>query len=488
MPVIDLVRDGPVIGALSGEDLPPGSEPGVDSPAYVVFTSGSTGRPKGVVVTHRSLVNLLWSMARRPGFSTQDRLLAVTTIAFDIAAAELLLPLIAGGRVVIADRAEVMDGFALVSRIRISGATMVQATPSLWRLLVDAGFRSSPGLTMIAGGEPLPRDLADTLMAGGGALWNAYGPTETTIWSSLSRVGAGPITIGEPLLNTQLHVLDSRDRPTPAGVEGELFIGGAGLARGYFGRDDLTAEVFRPVAWPGSPARRLYRTGDRAKRLADGSIQLIGRVDNQIKLRGFRIELEEIEAVLRRCPGVAGAAVALRDVPGEDRRLFGCLVPLSDGSVTGQAAGAFAVAHLPDYMVPRTWVHLSALPLTPNGKLDRRQLSAIALDDLPGEPKKTPESPMQIRLAEIFRDVLHLREVGVDDNLFSLGADSLQLFRIAARMRSGGIALDVRDLMKHPTIASLAETAGSGEIAVAPDSIPSLRAFRRNSARVADHA
>ena len=484
-PVIDILGEAAAIAAQSGEDLPGSLAHDVDRPAYVVFTSGSTGRPKGVEVTQRSLVNLLWSMARRPGLTDRDRLLAVTTVAFDIAAAELMLPLIVGGRVVIADRDEVLDGFALVSRMEAAGITVVQATPSLWRLLVDAGFRSRPGLTMICGGEPLPRDLADTLMAGGGDLWNAYGPTETTIWSSLKHVGAGPITIGEPVLNTQFHVLDGRDRPTAVGVEGELFIGGAGLARGYVGRDDLTAAVFRTVALPGLAPQRLYKTGDRARRLADGAIQLVGRADNQVKLRGFRIELEEIETVLRQCPGVGAAAVAVREFPGEDRRLVAFLVPAPGVPLAKDAVAGFAAARLPDYMVPRTWMPLDALPLTPNGKLDRRQLASVPVEAAAAESRRQPATPMQLRLAEVVRDVLHLDEIGLDDNLFTLGLDSLQLFRIAARMRNAGIVIEVRDLMLHPTLAALAEkaeTSGAGE---APSAVPSLRAFRRNAPKVA---
>ena len=484
IPTIDLVRDEAAIGALAGDPLPTAAWRSADSAAYVIFTSGSTGRPKGVVITHRSLANLLWSMARRPGFAASDTLLAVTTIAFDIAGAELLLPLLTGGRVVIADRAEVMDGFSLVTRMGSSAANVVQATPSLWRLLLDAGFRSWSGLTMICGGEPLPRDLADLLLEGGGALWNAYGPTETTIWSSLQQIhpGSDPITIGTPLLNTQFHVLDARDQLTAAGVSGELFIGGDGLALGYFGRDDLTAAAFRTISLPGARPQRLYRTGDRARRMADGTIQLIGRTDNQIKLRGFRIELEEIETVLRRCPGVSAVAVALRELPGSDRRLVGYLVPAAGADVPVPTIAAFAAANLPDYMVPKAWIRLSALPLTPNGKLDRRGLRDVEVGEALATPAASlPTSPMQVRLSDIIRDVLHLGPVGIDENLFAIGADSLQLFRIAARLRKAGIGLDVRDLMQYPTIVELAEVADASQSRPDRNVGPSLRAFRRQA-------
>ncbi|MDX7950260.1 amino acid adenylation domain-containing protein [Lichenihabitans sp. Uapishka_5] len=487
---LDIAQDKFRIDAMPQDALAPAAGPDGDDLAYVIFTSGSTGRPKGVAIAHRSLTNLLWSMARRPGMTAQDTLLAVTTIGFDIAGAELLLPLVVGGRVVIADRSEVTDGFALVKRIADAGATVVQATPSLWRILLEAGFASWPGLTMIAGGEALPLDLARQLLAGGGTLWNAYGPTETTIWSSLGQVHGedDPITIGSPILNTTFHILDDRLQLCPIGVEGELFIGGAGLAQGYFRRDDLTMAAFREIAVPDLGSPRLYRTGDRVRRLADGTIQHLGRHDGQVKLRGFRIELEEIESVLRRCPGVEAAAVALRTPPGGEPRLVGYAVTKDDGIA---ACASDAARHLPDYMVPKAWMRLDALPLTPNGKLDRRALPdppPIEIAAQRAMPVASPKTPLQADLVRIIADVLHVEEVGIEDNIFALGADSLKIFRIASRLRTEKIPLDARDLMQRPTVASLSEAMPPMGQVIAMDvaRAPALRSFRRAPVPVGD--
>ncbi len=480
-PVIDLDASEASVRVDSAPSTPLEVDQDAERTAYVIFTSGSTGRPKGVAVAHRSLTNLLRSMQRRPGFTARDTLLAVTTIGFDIAGAELLLPLIVGGCVVIADREEVTAGFPLVERIRTANATMVQATPSLWRILSESGFRSHPGLTMISGGEPLPRDLADTLLEGGGALWNAYGPTETTIWSSLDPVtpGSGPITIEHPVLNTQLYVLDDQHCLTPIGVPGDLFIGGEGLARGYFGRQDLTDAAFRLITLPGRTPQRLYRTGDVAKRLAGGAIQLLGRKDAQIKLRGFRIELEDIEAVLRRAEGVGAVAASLRVSPEGESKLVAYVVPSSTTAPASSALATYAVANLPDYMVPRQWVSLAALPLTPNGKLDRRALPEPTA--IPAASTSTPAAPLtalQARLAQIVREVLRIGSFGIDDSIFALGADSLHVFRIAARMRAEALGLDARDLLLNPTIRDLAVAAAAAQDS-AGDAAPALQAFRR---------
>ena len=314
--------------------LAPGASANAEATAYLIYTSGSTGAPKGVEVTHRSLVNLLCSIAHRPGVGRTDTLLAITTIAFDIAALELFTPLLAGGTVAIARRDDVSDGNRLLAAIDRSEATILQGTPASWRLMLEAGFRSRPGFKMLCGGEALPRDLANQLLEGGGALWNMYGPTETTVWSSCGEVLAGndPITIGQPIANTQLHVLDRYDQPAPFGVPGQLHIGGDGVAKGYFRQDALTAEKFIPD--PFKLSARLYRTGDVARRLPSGEIQVLGRADTQIKLRGFRIELEEIEAVLSR--SVGAAAVALREDTAGKPMLVGYLAGASaDASVGG---------------------------------------------------------------------------------------------------------------------------------------------------------
>jgi amino acid adenylation domain-containing protein len=450
--------------------LAPGANTNAEATAYLIYTSGSTGAPKGVEVTHRSLVNLLCSIAHRPGVGRADTLLAITTIAFDIAALELFTPLLVGGTVAIARREDVSDGNRLLASIDRSGATILQGTPASWRLMLEAGFRSRPGFKMLCGGEALPRDLGDRLVEGGGTLWNMYGPTETTVWSSCGKVlaGNGPITIGQPIANTQLHVLDRYDQPAPFGVSGQLHIGGDGVAKGYFRRDALTAERF--VSDPFGLSPLLYRTGDVVRRLPSGEIQVLGRADKQIKLRGFRIELEEIEAVLSR--SVGAAAVALReDTPGKPI-LVGYLARASVEDRSDEALCAKLAEDLPDYMIPAIWVRLDSLPVTPNGKLDRAALPAPDVSAAQEQVFAAPETPLEASLASIWAEVLKVDQVSRDSDLFSLGADSIHLFQIAARANRQGIALSARQLLDHRTVAALAAAlATEGETpSAAPES------------------
>ncbi|QKW05282.1 amino acid adenylation domain-containing protein [Streptomyces sp. NA04227] len=302
-------------------------EAGPDDLAYVIYTSGSTGRPKGVEIEHRALGNFLHAMKERPGIEPGDTLFAVTTLAFDISVLELMLPLVEGARVVLCDRGTAADGERLAAALSESGANLMQATPATWRMLLDAGWRGGEGFTVLAGGEALPAELAGRLLATGVQLWNMYGPTETTIWSSVARVGHGPVTIGEPIANTELLVLDDAGALAPLGVPGELCIGGDGLARGYLGRPELTTERFVPHPFPSRPGERLYRTGDLVRRRGDGSIEFLGRLDHQVKLRGYRIELGEIESVLAQQDSVDNAVVLVReDTPG-DQRLVAYVIP-----------------------------------------------------------------------------------------------------------------------------------------------------------------
>ncbi|HEX2078089.1 MAG TPA: amino acid adenylation domain-containing protein, partial [Longimicrobium sp.] len=338
--------------------------------AYVIYTSGSTGRPKGVMVRHGAVAGFLQAMARAPGLAPGDVLLAVTTLSFDIAVLELMLPLAVGARVRVASREAAADPVRL--RGLLAGVTAMQATPSTWRMLLDSGWTPPRALSVLCGGEALPRELAERLMAGGAPLWNLYGPTETTIWSAALRVepGAGPVPVGGPIDNTQLHVLDGALHPAPVGVFGELYIGGEGLARGYLRRPALTAERFVPDPCSPVPGARLYRTGDRVRRLRDGTLEISGRLDTQVKLRGFRIELGEVEGALRDHPAVRQAAAAVReDVPG-DQRLVAYVVPAEGADApTAAALRTFLGGRLPEHMLPTTLVLLDALPLTPNGKI-----------------------------------------------------------------------------------------------------------------------
>jgi len=489
VPVIRLDQDAKAISSMTG--LPLKTLP-VDTTAsaYIIFTSGSTGMPKGVEVSHRSLTNFLLSMAREPGFSAEDTLVAVTTISFDIAGLELYLPLISGGKVVIASRSEVQDGFALAKLVCDHGATVLQATPTLWQMLVEAGLKDRPALKMLCGGEPLPKELARSLLQIGGELWNMYGPTETTIWSSLQRVTDAdqPITIGHPIANTQLFILDQSENIAPVGVVGELHIGGDGLAEGYFDRLDLTEKAFVPHCFAIGRPMRLYKTGDIGRRLADGSLQLLGRRDQQIKLRGFRIELGDIEAVISKAEGVRQCATVVAENAKGDRSLVCYIVPAAEGGDALAAdIAAHAKANLPAHMVPSFWVMENELPQTANGKLDRKTLQQRGVPQRGTAPTKVqPKTEMEQRLLAIWQDVLNLGDIGIDDNLYALGADSLAIFRIAARMRDNGLPLEAKHLLRHPTIAALATFADAqGEDLSDPVRlhIPSLRDFRNGARR-----
>lgn len=468
------------------EDLPSDTM----APAYVIFTSGSTGTPKGVEVSHRSLVNFLTSMAREPGFTQDDTIVAVTTVSFDIAGLELYLPLVTGGKVVIADRGQVQDGFALIRLVQECGATVLQATPTLWQMLVEAGIGKVSGLKMLCGGEQLPKDLAKALVGMGAELWNMYGPTETTIWSSVQRIldDDAPITIGHPVANTELHIIDGNGRLAPVGVAGELHIGGDGLARGYFERPDLTEKAFVECDIGTAGVRRLYKTGDVGKRLTDGSLQLLGRRDNQIKLRGFRIELGDIESVVSQVAGVRQCAVVgVRNGKGDPALVCYFVAEPGVPAPSGESLATHARLQLPAYMVPAYWQLEQALPQTGNGKLDR---NALAKRGLPQREtvsiKVAPRTEIEEKLAEIWKTVLNMDDIGVEDNLYALGADSLTIFRIAARMLDEGLPLEAKHLLRHPSIAELAayadeqEKTGLGDMAC---QIPSLADFRNGARR-----
>ncbi|WP_413988224.1 amino acid adenylation domain-containing protein [Labrys okinawensis] len=460
-------------------------EVGGDDLAYVIFTSGSTGKPKGVEVSHGSVANFLASMRIEPGFTANDRLLAVTTISFDIAALELYLPLITGGSVVIAPQSETADGFALLKRLNESGATVMQATPITWVILLESGFKPSPKLKMLCGGEALPRSLADQLVQNGGALWNMYGPTETTIWSSIAPIKPGPepITVGQPIANTQFHILDKFDRVVPVGVVGELHIGGDGVAHGYFRRPELTAEKFIADPIAGKSGARLYRTGDLARLMPGGRLQLLGRNDHQVKLRGFRIELGEIEAALGKA-GLDVAAVLLReDTPG-DPRLVAYFEAPEQKAPRIETLRAAVAETLPDYMVPSQWIRLDAMPRNSSGKLDRRSLPKP--DNTLVEEQSTyvaPNNETEATLAQICAEVLGQSRVSTEDDLLALGADSIHIFQIVARANQAGLSLSAKTLLQNRTIARAAATVSTIAPLVDRPELPQLvrvaRAGRR---------
>jgi amino acid adenylation domain-containing protein len=429
--------------------------------AYVIYTSGSTGRPKGVQVSHGALANFLGSMRQTLGITGRDALLAVTTLSFDIAALELFLPLTVGARVELVPREVAADGARLTARLRETGATFLQATPASWRLLLDAGWEGTPGLSMLCGGEALPRTLADQLLGRGACLWNLYGPTETTIWSSADRVGADPgpsVPIGRAIANTSLYVLDAQLRPVPIGVAGELYIGGAGLARGYLNRPALTAERFVPDPFSDRPGARIYRTGDLARWRSDGRLEYLGRLDHQVKIRGHRIELGEIEAVLAMQPGIRQAVVVAHEEPSGGSRLVAYLVPRDETAPTVATLRAALESALPDYMIPSAFVVRESLPLTPNGKLDRAALPAPEGDRSSASAGfVAPRDPVEETIAVAWSAVLGLPRIGVDDNYFELGGHSLLATQIVARVRDAfGVEVPLRVLFEAPTVAGLA--------------------------------
>ncbi|UQZ44051.1 non-ribosomal peptide synthetase DhbF [Bacillus subtilis] len=427
----------------------------LDHPAYIIYTSGSTGRPKGVVVTQKSLSNFLLSMQEAFSLGEEDRLLAVTTVAFDISALELYLPLISGAQIVIAKKETIREPQALAQMIENFDINIMQATPTLWHALVTSEPEKLRGLRVLVGGEALPSGLLQALQDLHCSVTNLYGPTETTIWSAaafLEEGLQGVPPIGKPIWNTQVYVLDNGLQPVPPGVVGELYIAGTGLARGYFHRPDLTAERF--VADPyGPPGTRMYRTGDQARWRADGSLDYIGRADHQIKIRGFRIELGEIDAVLANHPHIEQAAVVVREDQPGDKRLAAYVV--ADAAIDTAELRRYMGASLPDYMVPAAFVEMDELPLTPNGKLDRKALPAP--DFSTSVSDRAPRTPQEEILCDLFAEVLGLARVGIDDSFFELGGHSLLAARLMSRIREVmGAELGIAKLFDEPTVAGLA--------------------------------
>ncbi|VBX64313.1 non-ribosomal peptide synthase [Burkholderia pseudomallei] len=459
VPVVLLDADGPAIDACPDHNPDDAGRDArtLSSLAYVIYTSGSTGRPKGVMIEHRNLANLLGAMGEQPGIGAHDVLLAVTSLSFDIAALELFLPLLHGARAVIAARDDAADPARLAHLIESSGASLMQATPSTWRMLAQHGWpRSARPLTLLCGGEALPPALAERLLAHVPAIWNLYGPTETTVWSTVRRVTTPVVDIGGPLANTQVYVLDERLRPAPIGVAGELYIGGAGVARGYLNRPELTRERF--VDDPFRRGGRLYRTGDLARRRADGNLEYLGRNDFQVKIRGFRIELGEIEAQLAKAHGVQGVALAARDTPTADKRLVAYYV----GDASAAALREHAAARLPAYMVPAAYVRLAAWPLTPNGKLDRAALPAPDDEAYARAEYEAPRGEHECKLAAIWRAVLQVERIGRHDDFFELGGHSLLAVRAITAMRDAfGSDTSLRDLFARPVLKDLAEHAST---------------------------
>ncbi|MEM9087123.1 MAG: amino acid adenylation domain-containing protein [Cyanobacteria bacterium P01_F01_bin.53] len=443
--------------------------PTPDSLAYLIYTSGSTGNPKGVPITHRSLSNLLGAMATHLQVKPTDTFMAVTTLAFDIAALELFLPLISGACLLLASNETARNSHQLIAYLDTYGVDIMQATPATWRLLLGSGWAGQNGLRILCGGEALDISLAHSLLNCGEEVWNVYGPTETTIWSSALALSKemlthGTVPIGHPIDNTQFHVLDEQQQPVPLGVAGELHIGGLGLSPGYWNREDLTREKFIDgLRLHSDQPITLYRTGDRVRYREDGTLEYLGRLDYQAKLRGYRIELGEIETAIARHKQIAQAVVVLQGEAPEHQQLAAYVTLTNSEHDTAieteqrivQDVRSQLTQHLPHYMVPTAYQVLPAFPLTPNGKVNRQALPTITTATT--TPDTRPKTSIETVLADIWCAILPLDTVGIHDNFFEMGGHSLLVVNAQSKIRQKlGVELSMVDLFRYPTLSTLA--------------------------------
>ena len=408
--------------------------------AYILYTSGSTGNPKGVQITHESLVNFLLSMQKTPGLSDYDKLLAITTLSFDISGLEIFLPLITGAQLIVASKEETKDGRLLLEKMK--DATVMQATPSTWKLILESGWIEKLNLKALCGGEALSRDLADKLLERVDSLWNMYGPTETTIWSSCAKVEAdnGIIHLGKPIANTQFYIVDKNNRFCPPGIAGELLIGGKGLSTGYLNRENLTNERFISNPFDKERKTKVYKTGDLVRLTPKKELEFLGRIDSQVKIRGFRIEIGEIETLIRRNDFIKDCAVVLKEFGSDDKKIIAFYIANSLGSdenisvnpnsISEKLRGALK-ERLPDYMMPSLFVQLDSFPLTPNNKVDKKSLGNYDISNLIiRDDRANPETFTEKLLVQIWEDILGIQGVGIDDNFFEIGGHSI----LAAQM------------------------------------------------------
>ena len=442
-------------------DQPVPSEVGPSNLAYVIYTSGSTGKPKGVQLEHRSLANLLCSMREEPGINESDVLLSITTISFDLSVPDIFLPLMAGARLVIASREATFDGKLLKSLLKSSNATFMQATPTTWQLLLEAGWTGDRKLKAIVGGEAVSPELARKLAASCGSVWNMYGPTETTVWSSGYRIEGRDersVPIGTPIANTSLYVLGPNRKPLPYGAEGELYVGGDGLARGYFEQPELTAEKFVHDPFSSRAGARMYRTGDLARYRPDGNLEFLGRIDHQVKIRGFRIELGEIEAVLEQHAAVKQAVAVARDDEFGSKYLAAYFTPRRSATFSQSGLREHLRKQLPEYMIPSALVAVREFPLSPNGKVDRKALPTPQADDYHREREYVaPRDKVEKKLVAIWEEVLGVKPVGIRDGFFDLGGKSLQAARLFTKMIGAfHKELPLTTLIQSPTVELLA--------------------------------
>ncbi|MDF1812116.1 MAG: amino acid adenylation domain-containing protein [Verrucomicrobiales bacterium] len=483
---VESTADAPVVSGVTAKSL-----------AYIIYTSGSTGIPKGVEIPHRAAVNFLSSMLETPGMTSEDKLLAVTTLSFDISLLEMFLPLLAGATVVIAGADDVKDGRRIANLLNEEDITVMQATPATWQMLLDSGWEGNSELRALCGGEALNRNLANTLVNSAKEVWNLYGPTETTVWSTVEKMAEdeGSVTIGRPITNTEIYILDSNHSPVPAGFTGELWIGGDGLARGYRNRPELTEEAFQKIEI-GGKTRRLYRTGDLARWNRDGRLECLGRVDFQVKVRGVRIELGDIEAQMETFPGIKSAVVAKREDLPSGEGLVGYYIAEGDGVADSSSLRSYLADKLPASYVPAYFQEMKEFPLTPNKKTDRKRLPSPKFGS-DSDKRVDPETETQKALWDVFSGNFETTEFGITDNFFELGGDSLMALRILVEVTDKtGCEVPVDAFLTHPTVEQLAAYIDAGgpnsgsagtlgeevelddldhiEIELAPDSLPEL--------------
>lgn len=451
---------------------------------YILYTSGSTGLPKGVQITHQNLINLLYSFQSTPGINQDDVLLAVTTISFDMSVVELFLPLIAGALLIIADSDAVKDGRILLETLKKEKVTIMQATPYTWRMIIAAGWYKPLPVTVFCGGEPMRKKLAASLLAVCTKLWNMYGPTETTIYSIIKNVTttAEDITIGKPVNNTQVYILDDKLKPVEPGDIGEICIGGNGLARGYYNRPELTAEKFVNYRLNGDPDYKIYRTGDLGKVGANGDILCLGRIDHQIKIRGFRIETEEIEHNISKLDNVNEAVVVIHTDDLDNQRLI-AYVQLNDDTLKIDLKDYTAVwtdglrGKLPDYMLPHFYVIIKEIPLTPNGKVDRKALPKPVIEAHASRGDViAPVTETEKMLTQLWAKYLGVKNISITDDFFDLGGHSMVAVQVMVEVEKlTGQRLPIALLFDHPTIQQLADWVDSTDKRVAWKSLVRIK-------------
>lgn len=469
---LSLDEDALLLMAQSAADIPSDAKfARPQDSAYVIYTSGSTGEPKGVLVPHRAVVNFLETMAREPGMNAKDRIVAVTTLSFDIAVNELFLPLSVGAEIILASREQAGDGALLSNLIKASDATTMQATPATWRVLLDSGWCApvaSNNFKALCGGEALTNELAKKLLDANAELWNMYGPTETTVWSTCTKVtdAKAAITIGRPIANTSVWVLDEQRQPCPIGVPGEIWIGGDGVTLGYLNNAGMTAERFIADPFSSAVGATLYRTGDRGRWREGGNVEHMGRLDYQVKVRGYRIELGEIEACLALAPGVIRAVVIAREDKLGDVRLVAYVVNAPNTKADEDALRAHLKLSLPEYMIPQHFVTLPQIPLLSNGKVDRKSLPKPDSSTRAASEYVAPRTELEKAVAGEMEATLSLPSVSVYDDFFALGGHSLLAAQLTSRLnRIFDSRLSMRTLFESPTVERLANAIQANKAA-----------------------